>query len=68
MKKTPVKYCPLCGNRLDPKIHIKDFGKTPGEIADLQKKFLITALKALYFEGYPEFDWFGESLVKMLKK
>jgi len=67
MKKTLVKYCLLCGNRLDPKIHIKDFGKTPEELADLQKEFLIEAMKALYIEGHPEFDWVGESLVKMLE-
>lgn len=43
------KYCPLCGNPTDPKIHIKDFGKASKEIAEIQKAMLKRILKESYF-------------------
>ena len=61
------KYCPLCGNKTDPKIHIKDFGSTSKKIAKLQKKLLIDILKEYYMEQ-PQTDFVGESIIEMLKK
>ena len=62
-----MRHCPLCGNRTDPKVHIKDFGKTPKEIVKLQKEFLINAMKSMYI-SQPEVEWIGTSLVSMLEE
>lgn len=61
-----IKHCPLCGNSLDPKIHIRDFGKTPEELAKKQKEFLIKAMKSMYIDR-PELEWVGGSIVSMLE-
>ena len=45
-------FCPICGNRLNPKIHYKpeELGKTSEEVATLQKKLLEELLKSIYVE------------------
>jgi len=50
MKKMPQKYCMICGNRLDPKIHYKpdELGHASKEVAEWQKKFLSMMLKSFY--------------------
>ena len=61
-----IRHCPLCGNQADPKVHIKDFGKTPDEMIKLQKEFLINVMKSMYISR-PEVEWIGKSLVSMLE-
>jgi len=45
-------YCPICGNKLDPKIHYKPkkLGKVSSEVANLQKELLILLIKTFYIE------------------
>ena len=59
------KYCPICGNSLDPKIHMTDFGKTPEELAEIQKDLLISLIKTFYV-SMPKTKYFGESIIRML--
>lgn len=65
------KYCSLCGNQLNPKIHYKpeEFGKTSKEMVKLHKKLLQTLLKSIYFEmpDVPE-GFIFESVIEMLGK
>ena len=46
------RFCMICGNRLDPKIHYKPekLGHTSLEVIEFQKKLLSTLLKSFYIE------------------
>ena len=41
------KYCIMCGNQLDPKIHIVSLGKTSKEVAKKQREILTSVIKYL---------------------
>ena len=47
-EKEMKKYCPICGNPLNPKIHIMKFGKTKKEIKKIQSELLKILLMNFY--------------------
>ena len=61
------RFCPLCGNRLNPKIHMSDFGKTSAEMVEKQKEILIDVIKGLYI-SQPEHEFWGLSIIEELQK
>ena len=64
----PKKYCPVCGNSLNPRIHfnINEFGKFSKEIAKAQKKLLKEVLRSIYMECPNMSEFHGKSLLDLL--
>ena len=74
MKKVEVNsgYCIMCGNHLDPKIHV-DFGKTNKELAKIQNKLLISVIKEYYYRYSPtlpenKVEYFTSIIDELLNK
>ena len=59
MKKS---YCVMCGNHLDPKIHVTKFGKSKEQMVELQLELLRDVIKSVYYKcGKRNFAW-GKSM------
>ena len=61
------KYCPLCGNMLDPKIHLMKFGKTSQEMIEKQKEILKDIILGMYISQAGHEYW-GVSLLETLQE
>jgi len=66
MGKQDKKYCMLCGNPLNPKIHIMELAKTSNEVEKQQKKLLKMLMKEIYYRKIVKSESFGEGIVEKL--